>query len=69
MPRAEGQIRVVSDGSDLGTSVYVGDQLVEGVTEVSWHVRIGGIATATVQVENVAVEVDARGQITSVRRG
>ena len=68
MPRVEGQIRIVSDGDAVNTIVYVGDQLVEGVTEISWHLVTGGLATATMQVENVAIEADAKGQITSIKR-
>lgn len=52
--------RIVSDGTPMGTKVFdgAGQQLDMGwVTKVGWSIEGGGIATATITVANVEVEL------------
>lgn len=61
------RVRIVSDGTPGGTSVFVNDDiLLENVTVVSWECDArSGHATATLRL--IDVEVDAYGECPVIR--
>ncbi len=54
----EPKVRIVSDGTSEGTSVYTNGQLLENVLAVDWRVKVGEKASARITILDVAVEVE-----------
>jgi len=51
-------VKIVSDGTDMGTSVYVGDTLIDGVTAVRIDpIEIGQIVRATIELTYVELDL------------
>ena len=54
------KVRIVSDGTPSGTRVEGPDgQPIPGVVSVSWNVKVGKIARATIELINVDIDAVA----------
>ena len=52
------KMRIVSDGTALGTKVFGEDgEMIRSVRRVEWSVEVGGLGTAVLHVDNVEVDI------------
>lgn len=57
------QVKIVSDGLPTGTRVIVNGEALTDVISVSWSIEVDSLATATIVLSGVAVEVVGDGEL------
>jgi hypothetical protein len=50
------KLKVVSDGTPNGTTIYVDGEPLDGVKKVTWEISTGGYAKATIDI--IGSEID-----------
>jgi hypothetical protein len=59
-PDAKRQVRIVSNGLRVNTTVYVGDEELKNVTRVEWELdAVTGLSTAIIHVMDAALEAES----------
>lgn len=52
------KLKVVSDGTPRGTTVYVNGEILDGVKKVTWEISTGDYSKATIDVIGPEIEFE-----------